>query len=188
MASLAIKSVIDAQCERQSLVSFFYCNYERNDEQSIHGLLSALLRQFVSKSNLIPNCIIQLHQLCQKQQRRPTQEELEGSFISIASSHDGSFLIIDAIDELTEDTRRRLLSWLHQARNKAPIRCLITSRPLPGISQHFVDDLQLEIRANKTDIELNLHKRLDELSIIVQDDETLKQNITHGVAEAVDGM
>lgn len=123
-----------------------------------------------------------------KQQRRPTQEELESSFISIASSHDGSFLIIDAIDELTEDTRRRLLPWLHQARNKAPIRCLITSRPLPGISQHFVDDLQLEIRANKTDIELNLHKRLDELSIIVQDDETLKQNITHGVAEAVDGM
>lgn len=188
LASLTIQSLLKDQNREGFVVCFVYCNYERGNEQSADGLLSVLLRQLASGFGVFPPCVTRLHKLCKEERRIPTQEELVKTIAGCANAGDKAFLVIDALDECSEDTRRQLLAVFKRVQKDSPLRCLFTSRPLPEICHYFENDLKLEISAHTDDIEIYTHNRIQKLSIVVQNDQDLSRQIKKGISDAVDGM
>lgn len=104
------------------------------------------------------------------------------TIVSITHTYSRAFLVVDALDECSEDTRRQLLAVLKRVQDDSSLRCLFTSRPIPEICHYFENDLKLAISAHPDDIEIYTHNRIQELSIVVQDDENLSQQIMKGIS------
>lgn len=188
IASLAIQNLLSSLSGNNSIVAFLYCDYGRKYEQTTDGLLTALLRQFSQDDRQLPDPVSSLHSVCTKEKRRPKRDEVSRSLAAVAKSYDRVFIIIDALDECPEQTRRELLFSVRHLQKEIPINLLTTSRPVPEIEGLFQEDPRLEIRASKDDVEIYLQSRLHDLPDWAREDEALQQKIEHDISEAIDGM
>lgn len=188
IASLAIQNLLSSLSRHESIVTFLYCEYGRQYEQTIDGLITALLRQFSSEDDRLLDQISSLKEVCEKEKRRPKRDEVSRMLTAVAKSYDRVFIIIDALDECSEETRRELLVSVRHLQNETSINLLATSRPVPEIEELFQKYPRLEIRASEEDVELYLQSRLRDLPDWVREDETLQQKIKSDISGAIDGM
>ena len=98
------------------------------------------------------------------------------------------FLVVDALDECSDETRKELLTKIRDLQKKVKASLLVTSRHIGDIEQQFAGDLCLEIRASKSDVENYIDSQLVKLPACVKENPALQQNIKECVAETVDGM
>lgn len=188
IASLAIQNLLSSVSRHESIVTFLYCEYGRKYEQTVDGLLTALLRQFSSKDDRLHDQISSLKKVCEEEMRRPTRDEVSTMITAAAKSYDRVFIIIDALDECSKQTRKELLFSVCHLQKETSINFLATSRPVPEIDGLFQRYPRLEIRASKDDIEIYLESRIHDLPDWVQEDEALQQKIKHDISGAIDGM
>lgn len=171
-----------------SKVVFLYCDYGIKDQQTVNGLLAALLRQIAQGDSPTPDSILGLHKICKKEQRRPSLEELNNTLVSVAKGCNQTFLVVDALDECSKDAREKLISSIRRLQKEVSICFLATSRPIPGIEKLFQGNTRLGIRASENDIEIFLQSRLQDLPDWTREDASLQEEIKHSIAEAVEGM
>jgi hypothetical protein len=177
-----------AQSGEESCVAFLYCSYRRRQEQSAEALLAMLLRQLAEQCASIPESMKTLYTSHVEKKTRPSPEEIFKALSIVTGSQGRVFLVVDALDECSDETRRELLAKLQELQTKSKASLLITSRRIDDIERQFAGDPQLEIRASEEDVEKYIDKQLVKLSECVRENAILKEKIKKCIAETVDGM
>ena len=90
-------------------LAYLFCNYKSQVDQSLLNLISALVKQLVQKRPDIAAPVTCLYNDHSKQQSRPSQDELFTALLTICLKYTGVYIIVDALDECTDQQRIQLV-------------------------------------------------------------------------------
>jgi Cdc6-like AAA superfamily ATPase len=169
-------------------IAYVYCNFRRQHEQKAEDLVASLLKQLNQGRSPLPESLKSLYENHKTRRTRPSLDELSRSLQSVSALYSGIFIMVDAIDETAGACRARFLTEIYSLRAKCNINLFVTSRIIPEISQMFEENMHLEIRADKEDIERYLEGHMGQLSSFDEWDLKLQHEIKNGISDAVDGM
>lgn len=101
------------------------------------------------------------------------------------------FIVVDALDECSEDDGVRNLFLAQLLRLLPNIRLLVTSREITSLGQAFDGATRLEIRAHDEDVRTYLQVRVEEQALLrshIMDDPSLKDTIIDNIIDKANGM
>ncbi|XTI90461.1 hypothetical protein V2W45_1188742, partial [Cenococcum geophilum] len=188
ISSLAIDRLMQAYQDRKTGIAYLYCNYKKYQEQKAINLFSALLKQ-LAQTSLTPEPVKVLYKQHQQRQTRPSIDEILKTLHAVIQNHTQVFIIVDALDECQEgpEYRDALLVGLRSL--PAPqTRLMVTSRPIPKITQEFQNSSTLEIKAREDNIRLFVESQTARLPACVLRNQNLKQLIITQITDHVEGM
>ncbi|KAF4837555.1 Ankyrin-3 [Colletotrichum siamense] len=191
LASLVVNELSKQFLQNNTpIVGYIFCDYRRQNEQGLSGLLATLLRQISRQSGSISESLRQLHQKHTKLQTRPTYAELEQVLISTATLFPQVFFVIDALDECqsANNCRSDLISYLASVQKKANVNIMYTSRCIPDIENRFQGCFIQHIEAKEDDVGTFVRSRLSRASNPVLQKSGLANAITSTIPEIVNGM
>jgi hypothetical protein len=170
-------------------LAYLFCNYRRQDEQTLEALLSSILKQLVERQVYLPKSVENLYESQQKggsNRIDATTRALE----SVMATYSRVFVVIDALDEcaVSRGCRTGLLSRIQTLQKQCHINILATSRFIPEIAERFNTAFQLEIQADSNDVRRYLAENTSRLPSFVQRDTELQEEIVSKIVEAVRGM
>ncbi|KAJ6201088.1 LOW QUALITY PROTEIN: hypothetical protein J3E72DRAFT_413051 [Bipolaris maydis] len=151
-------------------IAYIYCNFKRQDEQTLEDLLASQLAQ--ARFSL-PQTVRSLHDRYESMKARPSIDDIKMALHSFSRV----FILVDALDEcrVNDSCRAKLLSQLSELQTNCGANLFATSR--------FEGDTWLEIRASEQDIQRYIEAHIDELP-----HPDLQQEISSKIVKAVDGM
>lgn len=170
-------------------VTGIYCNYKELHEQTLVELLANIYFQLVSQDLALPSELLRLYSQCRTHNLRPTKPQITKLLHDRVSGCKKIFLVVDALDELPEVSRRNLITTLEEFQPLPNI--LVTSRYMENVAFDFKDWNVMEIEASREDIETYVLHRLSEgnrLEKLVKRDQGLKQTIVANVVDKAFGM
>ncbi len=171
-------------------VSAVYCNFKEREVQTPHNLLAGTCAQLIQNSmRPLPDALMSLYKRHNTSNTRPSWEEINRIFHDVARSLHKVYLVVDAIDECSEQVRNVVVSGLKALPDTT--RILITARPIPEIIRLFPGSLELDFRASEFDLTRYITTRIannPRLARQVQNDTTLEQEICNRVILKADGM
>ncbi|TIA14528.1 Pfs, NACHT and ankyrin domain protein [Aureobasidium pullulans] len=189
IATIVVSDLLDKSSRG---VCYHYFNFGDRSEQTPDRLLLSLLKQLVSSDHdgkSIADCVRSLYMDCQQRsQKTPNRVELVDCMITMANALGQVHIVVDGLDECSEETLRGFLILHKELTNKAPIHFLITARPLPTIREHFKDDLKLKVRATDIDVGLFLEGRAQSLPSWIREDDDLVGQIENSITKAANGI
>ena len=109
-------------------VTYAYCSYKRQHEQTLANLIATLLRQLLQEMPDIPDAFQSLYQQYVHKNTRPSVQELRTLLHSVTENYSKVFIVIDALDECTnvDGTRDSFLSELFLLQNQSKsVVCLL---------------------------------------------------------------
>jgi NACHT domain-containing protein len=189
IASIVVDHLKTTIPDDKTGTAFLYCIYKRQDNQEVDDLLASLLGQLAVWQSMVPKSICELYDKHQRgEKHRLSRNEILEALSSITKSYPRTFIIIDALDECkTNRIRNELLSEVYKLQEGSDTRLMVTFRPsiVPNPPSSV---RELEIRANKEDIEEYLSGQMSELPSVVQDNNELQYKIKTRILSLVDGM
>jgi hypothetical protein len=113
MAAIAIEHLCRT-AQADVGLAYLFCNYKSQVDQSVYGLLSALLKQLVQSRIDITAPVKHLYDHHSKQKSRPFLDEIFTSLSTICSHYTGVYFVVNALDECSDQdgTRSRLVEKL----------------------------------------------------------------------------
>jgi Cdc6-like AAA superfamily ATPase len=177
------------QSDNSVVVVYVYCNFKRQNEQTLQHLLANVLKQ-LAQGRSLPRSIKSLYDQYKSKNARPSVNDISKVLQSLAAEYSRVFILIDALDEcqVNNSCQANLLSHILELQTKCEANIFATSRFIPDIIDRFKGDLILEIRANEQDVQRYLKEHITELPRFVQRDSVLQQEICSKIVKAVDGM
>ena len=171
-------------------VTAIYCNFKERDVQTPHNLLAGACAQLIQNSmQPLPDALMSLYKRHNTSNTRPSWEEINRIFHDVARSHHEVCVVVDAIDECSEQVRNDIVLGLKALPDTT--RILITTRPIHEITRLFPGSPKLEIRATEFDLTKYITTRIannPRLARHVQSNTTLEQEICTQVILKADGM
>ena len=188
IAAVAIAHLQEIYRNTNVLVLYVYCYHKEESLQSLENLLRGFLKQIIQQSVTIPNSIKELWHKHTKGNGRPTMTELTSTLVSLLSTSERSFMVVDALDEYskTEYKRNAFLNLLSILKEHCNI--MLTSRPAVTVSDRFPKARHLEIRAREIDVRRYVKSQIPMLAKCVRMKVELQKLIEDTIAEAVEGM
>jgi hypothetical protein len=186
-ASVVVNS-LKVDNESKAGIACLFFEYERLNNETIQTLTAAILRQLVDQCDQLPQSVVALYNLHYTNKMPLTFEEISSALSNVFKMFSQVFLVIDALDECSEQTRRELLSYIREQQKETGMKLLVTSRPTIDFQQEFGDSTVLEIRAIEQDVKIVLGSLIDKLPAFVRKDEVLRNRVETDIAAAVDGM
>ncbi|KAI9855731.1 MAG: hypothetical protein M1824_005891 [Vezdaea acicularis] len=189
LASTAIDYLQTTFAETDNAVAFIYCNYNDQTEQSSVNLVSSLLKQLAQQMPSLLDGLEPMFDKHLKKITRPTLQEMSKALQSAVLSFPRAFIVVDAVDECLEDSRRDLLDSLGVLADTVGL--MITSRPSIHIEDTFPNREKLEITAKDEDVYKYLEARISQtsrLAKIVKAEPTVREKVTDAVIKNVRGM
>ena len=168
-------------------VAGVYCNFKERDSQSPENLLAACCAQLAPQT--LPETIIELHRTHSAKNTRPSRQENFKAFESCITQLRTTYLVVDAMDECSEDVRNTLMKYFRTLPNQ--IRLLVTTRHIDEILYEFRNSPRVEIRANPDDLKKYVASRIvsnHRLKSHVRDHASLLGDICDKVTTKADGM
>jgi hypothetical protein len=163
-----------------------YCNYKEAASQTAIDLVSSLLRQLAQSRPTISENVSKLYDT--HQDHRPTLRDFEEALRIEIRSYSKVFVIVDALDECTNDgTRTALLATL----KNLSINLMITSRYSVTIEEKFDGVKRLDIVARDNDVRRYIETRIDHEDLLarhVKANPSLKNEIINKVVDSAKGM
>ncbi|KAH6887647.1 hypothetical protein B0T10DRAFT_539014 [Thelonectria olida] len=158
-------------------IAYIYFNFRRQHDQKIGNLLASVLKQLAQCCSPLPDGIKKLYNQHKSKRTRPSPHEISEILQSAASLYSRVFIIVDALDECqtTDECRTKFLLELFDLQIK-------------HICKLFKASLSMEIHAHRDDVERYLQGHIGQLPSFVQPDKQLREEITTGILDAVDGM
>ena len=169
-----------------------YYDYQAAEQQNQNHVVRAMLKQLCRTRKLSPE-----HLLEAKRKALPvgSTEDLK----AVARTYRGLFIVVDALDECTEDNRPEIISVFREVLQFLPVvKVFVTSRPEPDISI-FMEDagtptLKVDASFMAPDIEKFVTDEVRDLRLgrngvhlhIKSDD--LAEDIVRTLTERADGM
>jgi len=171
-------------------IAYIYFNFRRQYEQKPEDLLSNLLKQLLRGQASMPESIKTLYERHSRKQTRPSLGEVATELHSVVANYLRTFIIIDALDEcqVASGGREKFLTGISNLRGKTKANLFLTSRHIPEIEEEFGGSVSLEIRASRNDVQRYLEGHMSQLPEFVSRDVGLREEISTGIAQAIDGM
>jgi Cdc6-like AAA superfamily ATPase len=188
LASVAINHLRSTLNGRGLPVAFLYCNYKMQEKQSGKNLLAMLLRQLVGQCASVPESVKALYASRKRNETGPSFPEISDALSKVVGSQDRTFLVLDALDECSDEARKTLLTKLQELRQNTKTSVMATSRHHSSLEREFEGDARLEIRAVERDIDLYLGGQLKGLSECIAGNDALQKTIKECIAQAAGGM
>ncbi|CAG8419070.1 unnamed protein product [Penicillium salamii] len=192
LASVIIEELHDKFGSEDGIaISYVYCNFKRQNEQSAVSLLSNILKQVVQTQDPFPSDVKVMYDRHKSKGTRPSIDDIGKTLRSIYGSKlRRAFVVIDALDEcrISDGSRTTLINHILGLQENCNLNILVTSRSSPDITEKFKSSPMLEIRASQADVTRYLRGNLAILPSFVSRDPDLQEQILAGVAEAADGM
>jgi hypothetical protein len=123
-------------------------------------LIGSLLKQLVQDQPLISPNIRKLYDTHVNKRTSPTPTELLGALESEIGAFSKVFIVVDALDECTEDDNRRATLLGALLYLPETVKLLVTSRPLPTIETDLKGIARLDIRAKNKDVQMYVKGRI----------------------------
>lgn len=171
-------------------IAYIYCDFRRQDEQTINDLLASLLKQLAGGQPSLPETIKELYGRHKRNRTRPSLDEISATLQAVATLYSRVFIIIDALDECqaSHGCRERLLSEIFDLQTKTRANLFTTSRLIPEITERFINGLRLDIRASNQDVQRYLDGHMSQLPGCVLRNLDIQDEIKTNIMKAVDGM
>ncbi|KAH8781605.1 hypothetical protein BGZ57DRAFT_759893 [Hyaloscypha finlandica] len=190
MAAVVINHFYATAPGNDTGVAFIFCNYKAQADQTAQGLLAALLMQLVHRRPDLAAPVSTIYNKHAKERTRPSIDDISYALDSVCSSLTAVYIIVDALDECTEEDRSRsqLIDKLRELQAKVDLRLLFTSRDIPDIAQKFQSESKLEVQASQEDVRRFVIGQIPRLPTCIRRDEKLQYIVQEKITEAVDGM
>jgi Cdc6-like AAA superfamily ATPase len=190
MAAIAIDHLYSTTSGNDIGITFLFCSYKTQTDQSASSLFAALLKQLVQSRPDIVALVIQMYELYSKRGRRPPLDDILQTLHSVCSAYTTVYIVVDALDECADGDgdRSRLVDMLRGLQARTGVRLLFTSRFIPEITQKFQSTPILEVRASEEDVRRFVAGQIPRLSSCIQRDDELRCAVQNKIVEAVDGM
>ena len=174
--------------QKDVAVAYVYCTYTEKDQSAVN-LVASLLQQLIKQQSAISDSIIALYNHHYNRKTRPSLAEYSRSLQSEIDYFSKVFIIVDALDECSEGTRKHFLAEVQKLLPN--IRLLVTSRHIRDIENEFKEAAWLEIRASGEDIKSYLEACIEgqfPLARYAKEKRTLRDDILNTVVEKANGM
>jgi hypothetical protein len=169
-------------------IAYVYCNYKAQEEQDTSSMLAAILKQLVQARPSTADPVEQLYNQHTSRGTRSSLDEVVKALKDVLAVFSPVYIVIDALDECRDGTRREFLARLQDLRAGRDVRLMATSRFMPEIEEAFTQALKLEVQASKEDVMRFVAGQLYQLPRCIQRDTALQQMVQERITEAVDGM
>ncbi|KAL8785730.1 MAG: hypothetical protein Q9213_003197 [Squamulea squamosa] len=180
----------DGTCQCSVGVAAIYCSFKQREAQTPQNLLAGACAQLVHDlSKQLPEPLMGLHESHDNLGTRPGWIEIYQLFQGIVKRLDTVFLIIDALDEGSEEVRCVIVPKLGIL--PPNVRVLVTTRQIEEIIDEFRGCPKLQIRAIRYDLEKYILSRITsskKLKRHVQGHPELEQEICDEVTSKANGM
>lgn len=188
IAATAIDHVLNKVQNSTYGIAYVYCNYKAREEQDVSSLLAAILKQLVQGRLSTVDHVEQLHQKHANRGTKPLLDEIYTALRDVLAHYPTVYIVIDALDECQEGTRRQFLAKLRDLQALRDIRLLATSRSIPDIEDAFGEAPRLEVRASREDIKRFVVGQTYRLPACIQRSTMLQEMVQEQIANAGDGM
>ena len=190
MAAITIDYLCKTVQSNDVGVTYIYCNYKTQTDQSTTNLLAAILKQLMQDRPSIAEPVTRLYDCHVNQKSRPSLEEIVNALKSVLTAYSKVYLVVDALDECTDQdgTRSRFLAKLRDLQSKVDLHLMTTSRFIPDIVQEFKLAPMLEVRASESDVRHFVVGQIYRLPKCIQRDDELQAFVQEKIVKAVDGM
>lgn len=171
-------------------IAYLYCNFRRQDEQTVNELMAVLLKQLLQCLSNCPESIKSLYEKHIQKESRPSLEEILSALKSVIKLYSRVFILIDALDECraSDGSRTRFLEKVLELQVLCGINVFATSRPLPDVTNLFQDSILLEIRATDNDVRKFLRSHISRLPGFILSRPELQEDVIDGIVRSVKGM
>jgi hypothetical protein len=139
-------------------IAIAYLKYN-DPAQTLENVLGSLLRQLQIGLPQVDPCLLDLHAKRPSLKTTPSTEELASAFSRLSSGFEDVFVIIDALDECSEEVRWGIEDVFVD--DASPVHLLLTSRPLDSIDEELEGYAHLPIKANRADLELFVDEQIE---------------------------
>ncbi|OJD32444.1 ankyrin repeat-containing [Diplodia corticola] len=146
LASIVIDYLRATRKSKSTKIAFIFCEENSRQDQSASSLLAELLKQLVEEDASLPIGVRTLYG------SRPEASELSKILRSVASRCGRVFVVVDAIDQCSNQVREELLDAIDHLRGESNTAFLVTSRKEPSIEKLFADYSRLDMQASDEDI------------------------------------
>ncbi|KAH6643577.1 hypothetical protein C7974DRAFT_985 [Boeremia exigua] len=190
MAAIAVDHLQSTVQAPDVGVTYLYCNYTTQADQTTSSLLAAILRQLVQDRPSLMQPISDLYEHHSGRKTKLSLGETVGALRSVLGHYAKVYIVIDALDECQgrDGTRNKLLSFCRDLQQQTVLRLMATSRHISDIVEKFDGTPQLEVRASDADVKRYVVGKIDQLAKCIQRDDELQGLVQNKVAGAVDGM
>jgi hypothetical protein len=168
-------------------IAYIYCVYR--EQTSPSELVASLLKQLIQHRPVVSKNILDLYKYHRRKQTRPPLTDYLRVLFSEVRHFSRVFILIDALDECSEEQRTRDL-FLSEVLKLVPlVSVLVTSRDEPNKKIGFQDEPALVIHATEEDVRRYLETRLEkELSNFVRKGSPLWAEIVDTIVKMSHGM
>ncbi|KAL6808783.1 ankyrin repeat-containing domain protein [Trichoderma camerunense] len=174
----------------ETLTAYMYCTYQ-NHTQTIEKLLSSLLRVALEEADHEADGIVSTCKQLRLSNKAISRQHCLGLLQDLFSRFVRVNLIVDALDELTNEVRRLLIYELLKLHKNGIVSLLVTSRGIPEI-QHLFESCEtynsLEVRSSDEDIQNFLRDNIFRLPKFVGRFPELQDEVIDSVTNASAGM
>ncbi|KAH0499652.1 hypothetical protein TgHK011_006829 [Trichoderma gracile] len=170
-------------------IAYLYCDYRRQQEQTVEQLLLSLVKQLAQRQAPVPKEVSEIYSEYQRQPKALSFGEILMLLHSVSKLFSRVFVIVDALDEFrTDGCRRTFLNGILKLQAQEYASIFLTARFIPDILNIFEESATLEIRAQDEDVQQFIANQITRLPSFVLNDTELQSMIKTSIAEAVDGM
>lgn len=148
-----------------------------------------MLKQLVEDHDAVPDSLQALYERHCDYKTSPALREIAEALKTTVASHTKTFLIVDGLDECSDEIRWSLVEQLQDFRSTVYI--MLTSRFLDHIEEELEDFEQAKIEAHKSDIELFIDRQIRKnrnLQRVVRKNPALRDDIKEGVINTAENM
>lgn len=186
--SIIVEYLEHARIGNNTSVAYTYCVYNQ-EYQTAANLIASIIAQLARQN---PKASLDLKDLWKSYSGTPSKPSLEEYVRLLKALFQQStqaFVLVDALDELSEGERRLLVR--HLLTLAPDIQVLVTSRSLPSIQFLLKDSARMEIQAHDEDMRTSLESRIkqeDFLRKSVEQDPLLHDKIINTIIHKANGM
>ncbi len=141
LASIVVEHLKRIRKDQNTAILVIYCGYNDTKNQSVENLVAALIKQTLQ---LRPNLSTELKDLYRTHTRMdtfPSLQELTGVLRAELARMDDCFIIVDALDEILDESKRLLLL---ETLTHGKVNIMVTSRPLDSIRDLFDTEISCD--------------------------------------------
>lgn len=190
LASIAIDHLQDMLRNKDIPVVYIYCDYRKQEEQTLISLMASILRQLLQHRTPVPDTVTKSYHHHISSGTRPNLEETGEMLKVLFAEFSQTYVVVDALDELPVSGQIRpiLLANLRSLQKAHNLNCMMTSRSIPQIDYELRGSLFLEIRASNEDVKEYVYGHMSDLTKSAQNNPNLQEAIANSIVEVVDGM
>ncbi|KAK3326348.1 hypothetical protein B0H66DRAFT_637637 [Apodospora peruviana] len=197
IASIAIDHLQDRFLhDLETAVGFVLCEFSlQDDNHQPEDLLASLIKQLIQARP--PQAPAIVHELLRRHSSKgpgswPLMRELVGFLATVVSSYSRTFVVIDALDEYSMESRTVFLESMLDIQWITNLNILATLRPIQEITAMFEESgiilHTVEIRARERDVCMSLHCQMWIKMFFLRKESEFREEMVSEIHKASDGM